>query len=341
MSKSAKRPNIRSFVDTETLRENVLNSSPEELRQEALRNRETQGSVTEARAARSRRLTVMQQMGMDLMHIDDLEPHPDNFFSLDPEDIETLAATIMETGHVNPIIYRTRPNGLKNQIIGGERRWHALRRIVELTGDEDWAMAPVQNLGALSDEEAMFHLVSDNLPTRVLSPSEYARCIDVAGDRIAKRRKQNPEFAEKHRGKKTRDIVAEMFKLSPVAVTRLQSINRNLSDEGKKLLDKKVITKEQALDIAKLPAEKQEEITQKIIQESCEEKNLDIVIEKEKVKGKSTRKKSKNLNDLLENAQKTLKKATKLEGVPDKVMLAQVQVYLLELEEKLKEADKQ
>lgn len=340
MGKAAKRPSIRSFVDTETLRENVLNPTPEELRQEALRNRETAGSVTEARAARSRRLTVMQQMGMDLMHIDELEPHPDNFFSLDPEEIDNLAATIMETGRVNPIIYRTRPSGMKNQIIGGERRWHALRRIVEITGDEDWAMAPVQNLGPLSDEEAMFHLVSDNLPNRVLSPSEYARCIDVAGERIAKRRKQNPEFAEKHKGKKTRDIVAEMFKLSPMTVTRMQSINRNLTNEGKKLLDQKVITREQALGISRLPEEEQEEVTQKIIEEGYEEKAIDkIITEAEKSKDHSARK-GKTVNDLLENAQKTLKKATKLEGTPDRVMLAQVQVYLMELEEKLNQADK-
>lgn len=337
MSKQRKRDrvDISSFIDTETLREDVEESSLEELRHEALKNRETTGSVTENRAARSRRVSILQQMGYDIRHIDELEPHPDNFFSLDPEEIDNLAATIRETGRTAPIIYRTRQNGQKDQIIGGERRWHAARRNVEITGDESWAMVPVQNLGPLNDLEAMFHLVSDNLTNRKLSPSELARSVDIAGERIALRRKQEPEFEKESQGKKTRDLVAEMFSISGPTVTRLQNINRNLSDEGKRLLDKKKITRQQALEIAKLDEEEQEEITGRIAREDLDSETVGEYVNNASAKSR----KAKTVNDFLENAQKSLQKATKVKGSPDRIMLAQMRVYLMELEEKLDQAE--
>jgi len=343
MSKTKNAPSILSFVDTETLRANVEEVSLEDMYLEALRNRGGSGSVTETRAARDRRMTILQQLGFDIKHVDDFEPHPANFFSLDQEEIDNLAATIRETKRTRPITYRTRPNGQKDQIIGGERRWRAHKRNWELTGDEFWAMIPCENLGMLDDEEAMFHLVSDNLANRILTASELAKSVDIAGERIAEQRRTDPDYARMYEGRKTREIVADMFRISPVAVTRLQNINRNLSDEGKRLLDKDKITKEQALDISKLSNEQQDEITEKVVSGEANKQTLSWYISKIKENGSlaniqseaSKPKKEKTVNELLENAEKTLKRATKLKGEPSKVMIAQMKVYLMELEEKL------
>lgn len=342
MSKARPKHSILNFVDTETLRANVEETTLEELRYEALKNRGEAGSVTETRAARSRRLTIIQQMGYDIKHIDDFEPHPQNNFSIDPEEIENLAATLRESGRTSPIIYRTRP-GQKDQIIGGERRWRAHRRNWELTGDEGWAMIPCQNLGQIDEDEALYQLVLDNISNRILKPSELAWSIDIAGERLAKQRIEDPEFREKNEGKKTREIVAELFDVSSTTVARMQSINRNLSNEGKALLDQKKITQKQALEVSKLSEEKQKVITEKIAGELSDEDEIaNCIVEAQQeddAEQKSVQKKKKTVNELLENAQKSLKKAVKLQGEPDKIMIAQMKVYLMELEEKVRETE--
>lgn len=336
MSKTQPKHSIRKFVDTETLKANVEELTIEELRQEALKNRGASGSVTETRAARSRRLTLIQQMGYDIKHIDELEPHPDNKFSIVDEEIEELAATLRQTGRTNAIVYRTRPGNPKGQIIAGERRWRAHRLNWEITGDEGWAMVLCQNLGPIDDDEAMLQLVLDNITNRILTPSELAWSMDIAGQCMEKKRENDPSFREEHAGKKTRDIVAEEFRSSPTTVTRMKEINRKLIPEGKALLDRGVIKQYQALEITKLSEEEQLEVLRRIEGQlnSREGSEKPVTGEESGTKPASSRKK-KTVNEHLENAQKSLKKAVKLEGEPDKVMIAQMKVYLMELEEKL------
>ena len=336
MSKTQPKHSIRKFVDTETLKANVEELTIEELRQEALKNRGGSGSVTETRAARSRRMTLIQQMGYDIKHIDEFEPHPENNFSIIPEEIEELAATLRQTGRTNAIVYRTRPGNPKGQILAGERRWRAHRLNWELTGDEGWAMIMCQNLGAIDDDEAMLQLVLDNISNRVLTPSELAWSMDIAGKCMEKKRENDPEFKEKHAGKKTREIIAEEFRSSPTTVTRMKEINRKLIPEGKELLDRGVIKQYQALEMTKLNEEDQLELAKKINDQLESQEKIDNLLADKKSKSKPvTQRKKKTVNEHLETAQKSLKKAIKLEGEPDRVMIAQMKVYLMELEEKL------
>ena len=338
MSKAQPRHSITKFVDTELLRANVEELSIEELRQEALKNRGESGSVTETRAARSRRMTLIQQMGYDIKHIDDFEPHPNNRFSIVQEEIEELAATLRQTGRTNAIVYRTIPEKPKGQILAGERRWRAHRYNWELTGDEGWAMVLCQNLGPIDDDEAMLQLVLDNISNRVLTPSELAWSMDIASECMAKKRENDPAFKKKHEGRKTREIVAEEFRSSPTTVTRMKEINRNLIPEGKALLDRGIIKQYQALEIAKLDEDAQREAVRQLKESSSvatSKATKPIKEGKTEVGEPAAKRKKKTVNDHLDAAQKNLKKAVKLEGEPDKVMLAQMKVYLMELEEKL------
>lgn len=330
---------ILKFVDTETLKTNLDAPTEEELRQEALDSREISGSVTESRTNRSRRMAVLQQMGYDLKHVDDFEPHPDNFFSLDQESIDNLAASIQETGHTDPIQYRTRP-GQKDQIIAGERRWRAHKKLWELTRDERWAMIPCKNLGALDDQEAMFQLASDNLNQRVLTPSELARCIDLAGERLAQRRRQDPSFNEKYKGKRTRQIIAEMFKISDASVGRYVAINKKLSEEGKQLLDDGKITRTQALAISNMDPSDQELVLQHISDSNIEGAEIDKLIasggDNENQEDTGTQKrKEKTMDSLLKNARNSLKKASRFEDRPSAAILGEIKDLLYEIEGRL------
>ena len=88
--------------------------------------------------------------------------------------------------------------------------------------------------------------------------------------------------------------------------------------------------------MTKLNEEDQLELTRKINGQLEDQENIDNLLAEKKSKAKpAAQRKRKTVNEHLEAAQKNLKKAIKLEGEPDKVMIAQMKVYLMELEEKL------
>lgn len=318
--------------------------SDEEIRQEALENRVTDSTPYALSKGEKRRLDLLSQMGYDLVHIDDLEPHPENDYSIDMESIENLAASIYESKNTEPLIIRNMGEDKKRQILAGERRWRAHRLLKERYG-EAWAMVPARNLGNISDEQALFILHSDNLMQRVTSPSERAKGFEVIADNLIKLRETDPAFRTKYQGVKTRTILAEQLKVSEGTVANELAISRNLSDEGKELLDEGIIGKNQAVNIARLPNEKQSVVIDRVAEADLDDDQIDYLIKSARESDEISeipsntsdapvKKKPATTDTYLKKARNALRKAYRSEGLPDEAILGEIKKFTRLLEQR-------
>lgn len=328
---------MKAIVDTTALQD----YSTEELRLEAYRSRDTHDrSSQEAIANDNRRSTLMKQMGFDLFDIEDLQPHPQNTYSLDPEEIENLAASIYESGNTTPVVVRALPEG-GYQLLGGERRWQAHKILTKKYGDA-WRMIPGRNLGEISDEDALFVLHSDNIGQRVLTHSERARGFEIVANRIAQQRESDPEFRARYKGKKTRAILAEQFHVSETTVANEIAISKKLPDSGKALLDDGRMGKEQALSITKLPEEKREAVISKVAENDLDNKAIselvttvleeDLQPEEIQQNIPTLKRREKTTNDYLKNAFRSLRKAYLGDGQADFALLGKIKQLVVEIE---------
>lgn len=335
---------ISSAANTSTLQ----TLSPDQIRQEAYAHR---GSSTDSPAQMAidteRRQELLTKMGYDIMHVDELAPHPENDYSIEPESIENLAASIYESGNTSALLVRTMPNGQKNQILAGERRWHAHQLLRERHG-EAWAMVPVRNLGSMSDEDALFVLHSDNMGQRQkLTPTERAKGFSIIADRLTRQREADPSFRERYKGKKTRAILAEQFGVSESAVAAELAISRQLTEEGKKLLDEGELGKYQAASVARMPVEKQNLIMDHISEGEYESDEIDQIIDVVKhsedpassIENLTSipvkERKQKTTNSLMKNARNALRKAINDSEEPDPELVAQLKKYVMLLDERV------
>ena len=310
----------------------------EGIRQEALANRTSKaGAPADMSLAAEARQSLFAKMGYDFMHVDDLTPHPENSYSMNEEEIEELSELLYESGNTQPLVVRIEPNTRTNQILAGERRWRAHKLLAKKHGDS-WSMVPVRNLGIISDEKALFMLDSDNLGARNITASERARGAMRMAKYIEARRKNDPEYRAKHKGKKTRDIIAEKTGLSKTTVASDLQIEKGLIDEGKDLLDREAIKVKQAQAMTRLSGDAQREIVEKIKSENCSSEQIDEMISEatSKQTGKPRKPtKEKTTNSLMSNACHSLKKAMNSAEDPDPKLVAQLKKYILELDERV------
>ena len=319
--------------------------SAEEIRQEAYENRiVSDASPAEMSTSDSRRQALLAKMGYDFAHVDDLQPHPENDYSIDPESIENLAAAIYESGNTEALLVRNMGPGEKSQILAGERRWRAHQLLRERYG-EAWSMVPVRNMGTMTDKDALFVLHSDNMAQRVLSPSERAKGYSIIADRITKQRETDPAFKKKYKGVRTRDILAEQFGVSSSTVSAELTISNRLVDEGKELLDEGTLSKMQALDMARLPEEQQHEAIEAITAGEGSRDEIDDAIQTAKTgddaeSGAATSKterKQKTVESLVKNARNSLRKAVKFPGRPSAAMIGEIKELIIELDKRVDE----
>ena len=308
------------------------------IRQEALANRMSGAtSPVDMSIAAEARQSLFAKMGYDFMHVDDLTPHPENDYSMDERKIEKLAEILYESNNTQPLVVRIEPNTRTNQILVGERRWRAHKLLASKYG-EAWSMVAVRNVGVISDEEALFILDSDNLATRDLTASERARGSARMAKTIEARRKNDPEYRAKHKGQKTRDIIAEETGVSQTTVSNDLRIHNGLVKEAKNLLDSETLKVRQALEMTKLPEEKQKSISLAISTDGISSDQIDEIIEEAKTgeTGKQKRpQKEKTTNSLMTNACNSLKKAVSSEEEPDPKLVAKLKKYVLELDERV------
>ena len=117
----------------------------------------------------------------------------------DEIQLAELAASIAETGVVQPIVVRPVPNG-RFQLIAGERRWLASQR-----AGKETIPAIIRHA---SDEQAMEMTIVENLQRTDLNPMEQAR----AYERLAREFQLTQEQMAKRTGK-DRASVANFLRL--------------------------------------------------------------------------------------------------------------------------------
>lgn len=319
----------------------------EQMRLAAFEARDNQNtSITDKMANENRRNTLLAEMGFDWFDIDNLQPNPNNSYTITDEDVKNLAGLIWNSKEIEPLILRETEDGI--QIIDGERRWRACKLLAEKYGDA-WRMVPgrCHKMGAISDEQANFIMHSSNIGQRNIKPSERAQGFKVLADKLVEWRKDDPSL----KGVNTKTYLAEHFGVSERTAQTLLNIARNLSKEGNDLFDAGSITQTQAEALSKLPSVKQEAVVAAVREENLTPDEITTLIETTKqFKAESETqqvaeiaqtiraekpKATKDINGYLKSARNALRKAGQAEGEADFKLLGEIKALIREIEKSL------
>jgi len=200
----------------------------------------------------------LQEISLEL-----LEPSSNNFYGI--REIEELSESIKEQGLLHNLVVREKEDG-KYEILSGERRYHALKKIGVLK-------APCKIIKEIDDVDAEILLIQANAKTRELTTKEKMESIK----RLEALYKQKKSEGEEIPGK-VRDAIGKDLGLSGTQVGRYMKIDKKLDEELKEDLDKDKLTVSQAEIVANLKPAEQKEIAKQIKdldpKESKEEINL-------------------------------------------------------------------
>lgn len=181
-----------------------------------------------------------------------------NFYSM--KDIEELADLILAVGLIEnmAVTYDPCERG-EYRIISGEKRWRALNILLE-RGFAEFEVATCQILTPAEEhEETVQVIVANSYRTKTI------------GDQLeeAKRLKASLQYMKEHGltlqgkkldGKKIRDVVANIMKLSGTKIAQIDGINSNLLPEFVEQLKDGKLTFSAAYELSGMTKEDQEEM---------------------------------------------------------------------------------
>lgn len=184
-----------------------------------------------------------------------------NFY--DVNDIEDLASKILISGLMQnlSIVYDPTEKG-EYRIIGGERRWEALKLLVS-KGYKDFEFATCQIRAQTNQQEEEIELIISN-SHRVKSTKETLE--------EAQRLKENLEYLRDNNisikgydlnSGRLRDIVASMLQTNKTKIGQIDNINKNLIPEFLEETKKERISFSAADKIAGMPEEEQKQLLEK------------------------------------------------------------------------------
>jgi len=151
--------------------------------------------------------------------INSITPSSSNFYGM--RDIEELAASIEEMGLLHNLVVRPPDTSGKHEIVSGERRWLALKLL-------GWEIVPCKIEAVESEAANELRLIFANSQARIYN--DYEKMTQAARVRVCLERMK----AEGHKFKgRMREIVADILKVSPAQVGRMESIDKHLSPEWK------------------------------------------------------------------------------------------------------------
>ena len=185
--------------------------------------------------------------------LDDLDPDPDNFYSLD--GLDDLAANIELIGLQQPL--RVRPGeGGHYVVVSGHRRRAACLLIRDGDGDhKDMFSAGVPcivDYDSCSEAMRKLRLIYANSSTRVLSSAEQSRQAEDVTALLYQLKEEGIEFPGR-----MRDHVAEACRISRSKLARLHAIRNNLLPELLERYDRGEIPEETAYQLSRLPMQAQ------------------------------------------------------------------------------------
>ena len=323
--KSAKAKAAKADESNELVKPSLLKTREEKLRA-ALDLCVVDGEAAGANIARERAQKNLMKDEYTYIDVREVKPSPKNFYEIDDKELEGLAAQIEESGVTSPIIVRWVKGEM--ELIDGERRTRAHRLLAKETGNDYWYMIPAKvfDEGEISDSDAEFILHAMNIGQRQMSPMDRSKGVQVVVAKLKEKKANDPRFA----GVRTNELVAEELGMSQRAVAMHVNVASNLDDSVLTAYNSGEVTFRLADEIAKLPSSEQKELMDQLnngeIKPGEELKNA--------VKEKRTKKSSTERlkDDDLKAAKNSLSRATKREGKPDIVLIAEIKKLIKELE---------
>jgi len=100
---------------------------------------------------------------IDILHIDQIEPSPLNFYSVD--DVAELKDSIELIGLQQNLVVRKMAGSLKYTLVSGERRYTALKQLVA-EGKEGFARIPCKIEKSIDDVQAEMQLIFAKMTTQ-------------------------------------------------------------------------------------------------------------------------------------------------------------------------------
>ncbi|MGD2199878.1 ParB/RepB/Spo0J family partition protein [Lysinibacillus fusiformis] len=189
---------------------------------------------------------------VDLIPIEKLNPSEMNKYNV--EDVTELKASIELMGLQQNLVVREVENGY--EVLSGHRRFKAMGELLE-EGNEQFKRIPCKIMKSLDDIQAELQLILANSTTRELTDAEKTYQAARLQELLNDLQKSGYPIA----GRK-RDIVAQLMKVSPTQVARMDSINKKLTPELKEAFSKEDINITTAYEASRLPEEQQQEIVQ-------------------------------------------------------------------------------
>lgn len=195
-------------------------------------------------------IEAKNNFNVQYIDIKDIERNKKNFYEI--VNVDELAEDIKMNGLNHNLVVRKLDNG-KYELISGERRYTALRQLVE-QGNEIFALVPCKVIEA-NDIDSEIILIQANAQTRELTEIEKLEQVK----RLTELYKTKKKNGEKVPGK-IREIIANDLKLSPTQVGRYERINKNLIPELKEILENGNLTIANASEFSSLSEDNQKVI---------------------------------------------------------------------------------
>ncbi|MFJ8100260.1 ParB/RepB/Spo0J family partition protein [Lysinibacillus sp. NPDC096212] len=200
--------------------------------------------------------------------IEKLRPSEMNKYTV--EDVEELKVSIELMGLQQNLLVREAENDY--EVISGHRRLKAMKELF-VEGNEQFKKIPCKIMKSVDDIQAELQLILANSTAREMT--DYEKTYQAA--RLQELLNDLKESGYQISGRK-REIVAQLMKVSPTQVARMESINKKLTPELKEEFSKENINITTAYEYSRLPEKQQQEA----VQEYKEGKPLTPTIAKEK-----------------------------------------------------------
>ena len=188
--------------------------------------------------------------------IEKIVPSAGNKYGI--RDIEELAANIESVGLLHNLVVREANADGMYEIISGERRFRACKMLYE-SGNQGFTTLPCKVEDGENNALAELKLIFANATARELT--DYEKTYQAG--RTKELMQQLKAEGYKFKGR-LREIVAEMFKVSPAQMGRMESINEHLIPEIKEEFKGGTIGITAAYELSTLPEAEQTAAVDKV-----------------------------------------------------------------------------
>lgn len=174
------------------------------------------------------------------------------FYDEETEEIKTLAMLIKMDGEVLQNLIVRKLDADEYEIVAGHKRTLACKYLVEEEGLEAFAFLPC-DVKQLKDIRAQFQVMSSNYHH---TKSDYEKMKEISDMKYIMENYPE-EFPDVLAGGRVVEHLAKQLGMKKSTVSEYLSIDHNLIEEGKELLEKNEINKSSAVALASLPAGEQ------------------------------------------------------------------------------------